>query len=106
MNYAQNRAVKGTPDPLSFSATIDPAAVGIGAVVHEAFTVNGVLPGDIVLGFDFPQTADVAICNARVSAANQVTLTFTGGTAGGNPASGTLTVYIARPGQPGPGGAN
>ena len=104
-NYAEERAVRGTPaGGLAFQATLDPAAVAAAAVVHEAFAVPGVIDGDVITDFLEPaETANVAVARCRVSADDQVTITFVGGTGGGDPASGVWTFYVRRPSAPGPG---
>lgn len=102
-NYLKERAVHGTPaGGLVFTETLDPAAVGAGAVAHEAFVVTGVITGDIVTAIETAETADVAIAHARVSDNDEVTVTFIGGTTGGNPASAPWTFHIQRS-APGPG---
>ncbi|MCP4878327.1 MAG: hypothetical protein GY896_22975 [Gammaproteobacteria bacterium] len=103
-NYAENRKVMGLlSGGLSFSAVVNPAAIAAGAVAHEAFTVDGIKDGDIVIGFVANETANVAIAYARVSDNDEITVTFMGGVGGGDPAISTWTFYVIRPEQPGPG---
>lgn len=104
MNFVENRAVKGLyAGGIKFSATIDLPAIAAGAVTHSAETVAGVRVGDIILAAEMNETANVGLCHCAVTDNNEVTVSMIGGTGGGNPASGTFTFYVLRPGQPGPG---
>ena len=62
---------------LQFSAVLSPAEVAINTTAEELFTVAGVAAGDVLLAVNKP-TAQVGlgIVGWRVSAANQVGITF------------------------------
>jgi hypothetical protein len=79
--------------------TFDPAAVATITTAEQNVTVTGVKVGDIVIAVNKPTlTAGVGIVNARVSAADTVSVQFVNPTAGSvNPASETYTFVIARP---------
>lgn len=104
-NYAENRKLSGLfSGGLSFSGTADPSSVAAATAATEAFTVNGVKDGDVVLAFTLPLDVAIAAVHAEVTDNDEVTITFINPTAGAlDPSSDTLTVWIARPEQPGPG---
>lgn len=79
--------------------TWDPAAVATATTAEQNVTVTGVLPGDIVLSYSKPtNTAGAMPVNARVSAANTISVTFVNPTAGSvNPAAEAWTFVIGRP---------
>lgn len=81
------------------SVTWDPAAVATATTAEQNVTVTGVQVGDIVLAYNKPtNTAGAMPVNARVSAANTVSVSFVNPTAGSvNPASETWTFVIGRP---------
>jgi hypothetical protein len=83
----------------AFSVTFDPASVSSATSAEQDITVQGVKVGDIVLAVNKPSaTAGVGIVNARVKAANTVSLTYMNATAGAvDPASEVYTFIIARP---------
>jgi len=105
MNYVENRKLSGqfTGGP-ALSATVNPASVAANVAVVEAFVVTGVRVGDVVMAFTLPLDVAVAATHAEVTDNDEVSVTFVNPTAGAlNPAADTLTVYILRPDQPGPG---
>ena len=79
--------------------TFDPSAVSTITTAEQDVTVTGVKVGDIVMAVNKPSlTAGVGICNARVKAADTISLQFVNPTAGSvNPASEVYTIVIARP---------
>lgn len=83
----------------AFTTVFDPAAVATITTAEQDVTVKGVKVGDIVLAVNKPSlTAGVGICNARVKAADTVSIQFVNPTAGSvDPASETYTFVIARP---------
>lgn len=85
----------------TFALTVvfDPASVATITTAEQDVTVKGVKVGDIVLAVNKPSlTAGVGIVNARVKAADTVSLQFVNPTAGSvDPASETYTFVIGRP---------
>lgn len=83
----------------AITKTFDPAAVATITTAEQDVTIVGVKVGDIVIAVNKPSlTAGVGIVNARVKAADTVSLTFVNPTAGSvDPASETYTFVIARP---------
>jgi len=79
--------------------TFDPAAVATITTAEQDVTVTGVKVGDIVLAVNKPTlTAGVGIVNARVKAADTVSLQYVNPTAGSvNPASEVYTIVLVRP---------
>lgn len=84
---------------LTITKTFDPASVSAATSAEQDVTVTGVKVGDVVLAVNKPTaTAGVGIVNARVKAADTVSLTFMNATAGAvDPASETYTFVIGRP---------
>lgn len=84
------------------SVVLTPVATVTISTTEQNFTVPGVLPGDQVSDVSlvsgaFPNTL-LTIANARVSAANILTIAFTNGTAGSlTYPSGTYYIEINRP---------
>jgi hypothetical protein len=89
-NISRLFAIQGVYSP-SIVATI--------VCAEQAFTVPGVLVGDLVLSVTKPTAQTTAPCTARVSAANTVMVTFVNPTAAGvtPTASQTYVFVIARP---------
>lgn len=83
----------------ALTKTFDPAAVATITTAEQDITVLGVKVGDIVLCVNKPTlTAGVGIVNARVKAADTVSVQFVNPTAASvDPASETYTFVIARP---------
>lgn len=84
---------------LAINVTFDPAAVATITTAEQDVTIPGVKVGDIVIAVNKPSlTAGVGVCNARVKAADTVSLQFVNPTAGSvNPASEVWTFVIGRP---------
>lgn len=78
--------------------SLTPSAVGAGSVAEEAFTVNGVLSGDLVAILNAPAPGtNVAASVARVSADNEISVTYTNPTAGSlSPSAGAYSFLILR----------
>lgn len=81
------------------NVTFDPAAVATITTAEQDVTVIGVKVGDIVMTVNKPTlTAGVGIVNARVKAADTISLQFVNPTAGSvNAGSEVYTIVIARP---------
>jgi hypothetical protein len=80
------------------TATVDLGSVAANTTEEETATVTGVKTGDFIVCQKPTLEAGLAILGARVSAANEVTLTvgnFTGG--GIDEASETLQFLVIRP---------
>ena len=105
MNYIEERKLSGRlTGGVPLSATVNPASVAANVAVAEALAVPGVLLGDFVIAFTLPLSVAVAAVHAEVTDNDEVTVTFINPTAGAlDPAADTLTVYVVRPDQPGPG---
>jgi len=78
--------------------SLTPAEVATIVAPAQTFTVPGLKTTDAVISVNPPsQTAGVAICNARVSAADTLSIQFVNPTAGAlTPAAGTHRIVIAR----------
>lgn len=77
--------------------TITPASVAANTTVEQSFTVPGLLPSDWVSVVPPSLTPGVALCNARVSAANTLQLQFGNHTAGAlTPPAGAHVILAAR----------
>lgn len=70
------------PANLQLSATLSPAAVAASTTVEQLFTVTGVAPGMIVQVNKPTTNAGVAVLTSRVTANNQIGITFANTTAG------------------------
>jgi hypothetical protein len=83
---------------MAVQVVFDPASVATATTAEQDVTVPGVAVGDIVLCVNKPSlTTGVGIVNARVKAANTVSLQFVNPTAGAvNPSSETYTVVIGK----------
>jgi hypothetical protein len=80
------------------SVTIDPASVATITTAEQTFTVTGLKVGDFVFVNKPTNTTGVGICNARVSAADTLALSFVNPTAGGvDAASETYLIFWVRP---------
>jgi len=67
----------------NYTPSIDPASVAANTTSEQTFTVAGVQAGDVVLACNKPtHTAGLIVGHARVSADNEVALTFANVTAG------------------------
>jgi hypothetical protein len=63
-----------------FTAALSPAQVAANTTAEELFTVNGVAVGDVVYVNKPTAQAGLGIVGARVSATNQVGITFSNNT--------------------------
>ena len=79
MSYVTGNLVKQSV----ISVTLTPTAVGGSAATtaEQTFTVNGLLPGDMVLVNKPTTQAGLGIVGSRVSAANTLAITFLNTTA-------------------------
>lgn len=78
--------------------TFDPASVATATTAEQSMTVPGVRLGDFVFCSKPTATAGFGVVNARVSAADTVSITAVNPTAGAvNPGSETWTVLVVRP---------
>lgn len=80
------------------SVTFDPAAVATITTAEQNLTINGLKVGDFVFWQKPTNTAGVGVVNARVSAADTLSLIFVNPTAGSvNAASETWQFLVFRP---------
>lgn len=81
------------------TVSLTPAATGATTTAEQSFTVPGLLVGDLVqVSFNGAFSSLVDIVNARVSAANTLTLAFSNVTAGSlTYPSGSFQVEVNRP---------
>jgi hypothetical protein len=70
---------------LLLTATLSPAAVGANTTAEQTFTLTGVLVGDMITVNKPSAQAGLSIAGVRVSATDQVAITF------GNHTGGSLT---------------
>lgn len=94
-----NLLVDGNVDKMWVAnLTIDVASVGANTTAEQTFTLKGLKVGDFVLVNKPALNAGLGVCNARVSAADTIALTFNNNTAAGiDPASQTYLVLVMRP---------
>lgn len=79
------------------TVTIDPASVATITTAEQTFTVPGLKVGDFVFVNKPSNTTGVGVCNARVSAANTLAVSFVNPTAGGvDAASESWLVFWVR----------
>jgi hypothetical protein len=77
--------------------SLTPAEVAANVAPAQTFTVTGVKTGDTIIVTPPGQTANVAIANAYVSAADTISIQFTNPTAGAlTPAAGTHKITVIR----------
>lgn len=83
--------------PRSYSLSITPAAVTAGTVAEQTFTLEGATTKDNVVVSPPDHTANLALCAARVTAANTIAISWSNST-GGNltPPSGDYLVTLHR----------
>ena len=81
-----------------YEQTLTPVSVAANTTAEQTFTVTGVDLNDYLFDVTIPShTAGVGIVNTRVSAANQIAITFMNTTGGGVvPASGTYKILVLR----------
>lgn len=79
------------------TATVDLGSVAANTSEEETATVPGVLVGDMVVCMDSALEAGIVVANARVSAANTVTLQVINTTGSGvDAASKSMTFMVVR----------
>lgn len=89
------------------SLVIDPASVATITTAEQTFTLRGLNVGDLVYVNKPSNTVGVGICNARVSAADTLAITFVNPTAGAvDAASETWLILVIRPDGTPPAGFN
>ena len=80
------------------TAALTPVSVAATTTAEQSFTIAGLAIGDIVVPQIPAVTANVGIVNARVSAANTLTLTYVNANASPTvPAAGTYRFLVFRP---------
>jgi hypothetical protein len=73
--------------------TLTPAQVTANTTAEQTFTVNGLLPTDLVSVTKPTTQAGLGIVNSRVSAANTLAITFVNATAGNlTPTAGEIYI--------------
>ena len=83
------------------SATFNPASVATITTAEQSVTIQGLAVGDFVITQKPTNTAGVGVVNARVSAANTLSVTFVNPTAGAvDAASETWQFLVFRPEGP------
>jgi hypothetical protein len=87
--------------------TLTPVSVAASTAVEQNFTIQGLQVNDFVdVNCNSAQTAGLSIGNARVSAANTLTLEFSNATAGAlTPASAVYNINVLRAEGPMPSNA-
>jgi hypothetical protein len=95
MSYVTGNLVKQSV----ISVTLSPALIVLNTTAEQTFTVNGLLPGDMVLVNKPTTQAGLGIVGSRVSAANTLAITFSNNTAASiTPTAGqTYLVLVSRP---------
>ena len=80
------------------SLVVDVASVAANITAEQTFAVTGLKVGDFVAVNKPSLNTGLGVCNARVSAANTLAITFNNNTAGAvDPASETYLVFWFRP---------
>ena len=87
------------PKQSVISVTLSPAAVSANTTAEQTFTVNGLLPGDMVVVTKPTSQAGLGLVNYRVSAANTLAITFSNNT-GGSITPTTNEVYLVLVSRP------
>lgn len=87
------------PKQSVISVTLSPAAVSANTTAEQTFTVNGLLPGDMVVVTKPTSQAGLGLVNYRVSAANTLAITFSNNTGGSitPTANEVYLVLVSRP---------
>jgi len=95
MSYVTGNLVKQSV----ISVTLSPALIVLNTTAEQTFTVNGLLPGDMVLVNKPTTQAGLGIVGSRVSAANTLAITFSNNTAASitPTAAQAYLVLVARP---------
>ena len=76
MSYVLGNLVKQSV----ISVTLSPALIVLNTTAEQTFTVNGLLPGDLVSCNKPTAQAGLGIVGCRVSAANTLAITFSNNT--------------------------
>lgn len=81
-----------------YTETLNPTSVAANTTAEQTFTVTGIGVNDIILSVTKPSiTAGIGIGNSRVSAANQIAITFINPTAGAiDPAQEDYKITVLR----------
>jgi hypothetical protein len=95
MSYVTGNLVKQSV----ISVTLSPALIVLNTTAEQTFTVNGLLPGDMVLVNKPTAQAGLGIVGSRVSAANTLAITFSNNTAASitPTAAQAYLVLVSRP---------
>jgi hypothetical protein len=95
MSYVLGNLVKQAV----ISVTLSPALIVLNTTAEQTFTVNGLLPGDMVLVNKPTTQAGLGIVGSRVSAANTLAITFSNNTAASitPTAAQVYLVLVSRP---------
>jgi hypothetical protein len=95
MSYVTGNLVKQSV----ISVTLSPALIVLNTTAEQTFTVNGLLPGDMVLVNKPTTQAGLGIVGSRVSAANTLAITFSNNTAASitPTAAQAYLVLVSRP---------
>ena len=95
MSYVTGNLVKQSV----ISVTLSPALIVLNTTAEQTFTVNGLLPGDMVLVNKPTTQAGLGIVGSRVSAANTLAITFSNNTGSSitPTAAQTYLVLVSRP---------
>ena len=95
MSYVTGNLVKQSV----ISVTLSPALIVLNTTAEQTFTVNGLLPGDMVFVNKPTTQAGLGIVGSRVSAANTLAITFSNNTAASitPTAAQAYLVLVSRP---------
>ena len=95
MSYVTGNLVKQSV----ISVTLSPALIVLNTTAEQTFTVNGLLPGDMVLVNKPTTQAGLGIVGSRVSAANTLAITFSNNTGSSiTPTAGQVyLILVSRP---------
>jgi len=86
----------------SIQLVIDPANIATATTNEQTFSLPGLKLGDQVIVSKPTLTAGIAVCSARVSAADTLAITFVTTAVNINAPSETYTIVVIRPeGAPG-----
>lgn len=86
------RLQAAVPKIETYSVSLDVASVGANSTSEQTFAVPGLSPQDIVLINKPSHTSGLAIVNCRVSAANELAITFANIT--GSPIDPSAETYL------------
>lgn len=89
---------------LMLQTALAPASVAAATTAEQTFTVNGLLPTDLVIVQKPTAQAGIGVAGARVSAANTLGITFVNATAATPtvPTAETYLLMVFRQENPGP----